>query len=896
MYFKLNLHVSYYSCLFLPAFNSHQRLRWLFFVFARYSDGTKDCSEDEAQFRTCDVNDRSPDNVHSATRYCGRFARACALYCTGDKTAPQCDLISECTCIDDFSFAPMDGLACQGYAQRCNATEWQQCGLYATTCVRSTANETGSSRYLVPEPGQVTCTCLSGVSPGPASGPTCRATRVAADGVTLRACTANETRDTCGTFGASCQYHIGTGRAIPATCLCNATSVWMYNELATYESRSVQPSVVCPGPWALRNCTQGERARCESPLLASCVMNVTLAQPQGVLVNRSQCFPDYFDYPCPCSAEIARVRCGAGYVDCTTRGTYNQIDGCYNLTNTSVTCSCNPEFANFSAELGYTCLNETSVVRNCTAQEFQDYCGRPLAGLLNRCFVFALNNSLVNGTCNRTLAVRDCTVAELAFMCPLAANASAALYCQAIPTSTSGVITVYQTVNASCPFPPAPQPFVLPPLAPANSTGFPRECTEAEYAQKCSKDRVCEVYRETRCNLTEAEEQQLLTLANFRANYSVATNLSILATLSSLFQSLNLTLCTLGNVTVTANGDIWEANITFACGSRLSSNLTCLQTISTNTTVCTQVQNRTALCVANAPSNYTCTCHSGYGPLNPRYNFTYEGFIQSDARDANLGQCEGVVRECAPGEETIVFGGRFATACQISCSETDPTQNCIIYNATCDLGRPALPSLQTILPYEITANELSAFFPLNLAQPCGLLGWLYDHTAAMNASITLDTTTTINITSEIQRRCGPQVERASFLVFDCNVSHSLCEPQTRYALRMFNCTCNAQGYPGISLPCENDYYIRPCNATEDALVPRYAFDDTCMRNYVCKLMCYPPTATQPELCFRHAPDPCKYSLFVLLECLGVMTKSRNRRFALGGGGNALLLAMGVFRL
>ena len=832
------------------------------FFLHRYSDDTSLCSEDEAKYLACDSTDNSPSNVHSAARYCGRFARTCALYCAGDKNAPDCQLISPCQCIDEFSFAPMHGLACQGYAQRCNTTEWLQCGLYAATCIRSTVNETGSiTRYTDAEPGDTTCTCLSGISPAASGDLPCHATRVTSDGVTLRACTLSEARSACGLYAASCQYHIGLSRALPTTCACNASSVTIYASYESYESRITPPSISCPGPWALRNCTRGEQARCEQPL-AQCLVNVTLTSPQGVLLNGTGCFPNHYDYPCACTEELARQKCGTGYVGCTTLGVYNQLDGCFNLTNTSVQCTCDTLYANYSKELGYACLNETSVVRNCTANEYQAFCGPPIAdGLSNRCFAFALNGSLVNGTCSRALVVRDCSAAELAFMCPLFANTSVnqtRAYCKAI-AATNGV--VYQTINASCPAPSAPAPFVAPSLAPANSTGYPRQCRDDESARECSHDRACEVYSETRCNLTESERLQLGLLYEFMGKYAFTTNLSSVATIPAAFRAINITFCNLTNITVGAgvNASVWELSFDFACDARFnaSANKTvqCVQFATVNTTQCTQVMNRTALCVANGPSNYTCTCQPGYGPLNPRYEFTSDGFIRANPLDVNLGKCEGVVRDCEPGEETLVFGGRYAQACQISCNANDRTQNCIVYNATCDALQPSLPGLTSILPFELAANELSAFFPVNIAQPCGSLGWLYDQAAVMN--LTIDLGVGINITSEIQRRCGSFVDKASFMVFDCNVTHSLCEPYTRYALYMFSCTCEAGGFRGPSLPCETDYYTRPCNATEDALVPRGAFDDTCMRSYTCRLLCYPATATQPEICFRHAPDPCE---------------------------------------
>lgn len=800
----------------------------------------------------------------------------------------------------------MHGLACQGYAQRCNTTEWLQCGLYAATCIRSTVNETGSiTRYTVSEPGDTTCTCLSGVSPANATDLPCRSGRAASDGVSLRACTLNEARTACGLYAESCQYHIGLSRALATTCTCNASSVAVYVDYESYESRITPPAISCPGPWALRNCTRGEQARCEEPL-AQCLVNVTLASPQGVLLNETGCFPNHFDFPCPCSAELARVKCGTGYVGCTTLGVFNQLDGCFNLTNTSVQCTCNPLYANYSQELGYACLNETSVVRNCTADEYQSYCGPPVTdGLTNRCFVFAINGSLVNGTCSRTLVVRDCSAVELAFMCPLFANTSVneTAFCQAVEAS-HGV--VYQTVNASCPFPPAPLPYVAPPLAPANSTGYPRECTDEEYARECSPDLICEwvgatdcnsttanntllvedfdrVYNATLANFTESEAEELLRLAELRAfldTIRLVANLSVVPGAQAYIASQNISLC---NITVFIVGvqnltalDPEEQNATgvvelafnFSCDPRINASAQMVDYIApapndtrpcnaTNgTLVCSYVRNRTALCVAHAPANHTCQCQAGFGPLNPRYEFTADGFIRANPADANLGQCEGVVRDCEPGDETLVFGGRYAQSCQISCNPSDPTQNCIVYNATCGGIDPTMPALNRVLPLEIAANELSAFFPVNIAQPCGSLGWLYDREQALNATLEL-ASTSINITSEIQRRCGNFVSRASYMIFDCNVTHSLCEPYTRYGLYMFECVCGAGSYRGPSLECETDYYIRPCNATEDALVPRGSFDDACMRSYVCRLMCYPATATQPEVCFRHAADPCE---------------------------------------
>jgi hypothetical protein len=270
---------------------------------------------------------------------------------------------------------------------------------------------------------------------------------------------------------------------------------------------------------------------------------------------------------------------------------------------------------------------------------------------------------------------------------------------------------------------------------------------------------------------------------------------------------------------------------------------------------CSRVPRRVSLCVARSPSNYSCTCKSGFGPLNPRMSFATLGLMQVDPRDAKLGKCEGVVRDCDPGTETLLYGGTHATSCQISCNEADRTANCIIYNATCDPGSPSLPVIPRISALQFTANEVSAFYPVNIAQPCGQLGYTFFGRAANSTIVTIGTQS-VNLTAELQRRCGPYVSTADFIVFDCNTTHSLCEPFVRYAVYTLACYCQPNTFAGNLLPCERDYYIRPCNRTEQALVPRDTFDAECQQSYACQRMCYPATATQPEVCFRHAPDPC----------------------------------------
>ena len=310
-----------------------------------------------------------------------------------------------------------------------------------------------------------------------------------------------------------------------------------------------------------------------------------------------------------------------------------------------------------------------------------------------------------------------------------------------------------------------------------------------------------------------------------------------------------------GPITVTL-----EANTTL--GYNVSFPMTYLNqtTMCTNQTLvtqCSRVPLRVRSCVARGPSNFTCACQPGFGPLNPRYSVSVGGFVRVDARDTKFGRCEGVVRNCSSNDEIIIFGGLHATACQISCNAEDSTANCVIVNATCDPGRPSLPVNERVATLRLTANELSAFFPVNVSQPCGTLGFALVNQSVRSAEITLDGSLTVNITSELQRRCGPYVERGDFLIFDCNTTHSLCEPSVRYAVYTLGCYCQTNTYPGDLLECQHDYYTRECTPAEKALVPRDTFDAACQRSYVCRRMCYPATSTQPEVCFRHAPDACK---------------------------------------
>jgi len=841
----------------------------------RYATSDYKCSENEAQILACDAFDAV--SVYSAQRYCGQFGRSCALYCTGDKTAPDCDVISPCTCLDDFSFAPLHGLPCQGYAQYCNATEWASCGLYASTCVRSSPNAT-SVRLTRAEDGATTCTCLAGIVPE-TGGATCRSTPMAVTVGVLRNCSLSEALSACGSYAASCQVHVPTGRVVPATCQCNASSVRVFADLA-YTSRITPPTISCPGPWATRNCTAGEAAACE--VNGTCAYNTSLGGGTQ-LVNRSQCFPDHFNYSCTCPPTLARRLCGPGYVSCSVLGTYNQVDGCYAFRENTATCRCDPLYNNTAARLGYPCVNSSSVLRNCSAVEYQRFCGRPLADAGDTCQLFALNDTLVNGTCSRLATMRACTAEEFNFTCPKASGSNSSAFCRAIDTPSGA--TVYLAENASCAQPPqAPPGYYVPPLDPPNSTGYPRECTDDEYSSECAHDMVCELVPPPPCtvNVTGYNSTAFFsiynaTLLNFTANESLAYDLLLN---SSLIQDIeqraaflaNYSALTrlLYNITLYYDATGNFSNYTEQFDPRLlrlrTLNATALPSQdqscwsnSTNTTRCRYVHNRTALCVARAAGNYSCTCQPGFGPLNPRFYFSDSGFIKSDPRDARLGQCEGVVRDCDPGDETLVFGGRFATRCQLSCSAADRTQNCVIYNATCDpsIVPTLLPTaLTTAFSPPLTANLLSAYFPLTTAQPCGAVGMLSDNASVANATLQY-AGTTINLTAELRRRCGDYVDRASFLIFDCNVTHSLCEPQTRFAVYLLGCHCGAQGFAGPSLPCENDYYTRACNAREEALVPRSSFDEGCQRSYKCRRLCYPATAAgQPEVCFRHAPDPC----------------------------------------
>ena len=820
----------------------------------RYDDGVHKCSTDEAQIRACDgsTGDAETDanNVRGVARYCGRFGRTCALYCTGDKAAPACDVISPCTCLDDFSFAPLHGLPCQGYAQYCNVTEWATgCGLYAATCVWATPNAT-SLRTTQVEDGAATCTCLSGIVPETTSGALpCRTTPAANDGSILRACTLSEAQSACGAYADACQYHIPTARAVASTCHCNASSVEVAAD-ATYTSRLLAPSYTCPGPWVVRNCTAGELARCEeTPPGGGCQVNVSLAAPAGRLVNRSLCFPDHYNYSCECPEDLARARCGIGYVSCTVLGTYNQVDGCYDELNDTAVCTCDPFYNDSATALGYTCANASSVVRNCTGAEILRYCGNTVDSTA-LCFMFALNNSFVNGSCAVfPLLIRDCDDAERAFMCPLQTNRSEGGFCRVI--TTTYYQTVYQTVNASCPWPTQIPAYLALPLLPANSTGFPRECTTEEISRECAHDVVCDEIAAVpgpACNLTgNLTDGPILNYTEYAAlNFvNISFNETLLAEQNRTIEEV---LQDLYDIYLETQYDLRNAT---ACSADVSNG--------TVAPVCRIVNNRTAGCYAAGPADFRCTCAYGFGPLNARYSFSGSGFITSDPRDAHLGQCEGVVRPCDAGEETVLYGGRFATSCQLSCSAQDRTQNCIIYSATCDRLNPNLPSLGRNYPVQLTANELSAFFPLTVAQPCDAFGAVHDQlVVAANATNLTVGEIDIDVSTELRRRCGPYVESASFLVFDCNVTHSLCEPEVRYALYMFQCQCQTNAYPGPSglLPCETHYYTRACNASEDALVPRGAFDPTCHDSYRCRLLCYPANATQPELCFRHAPDPC----------------------------------------
>lgn len=407
-------------------------------------------------------------------------------------------------------------------------------------------------------------------------------------------------------------------------------------------------------------------------------------------------------------------------------------------------------------------------------------------------------------------------------------------------------------------------------LLPANATGYPRECTDAEYSAECAHDIVCETVLDD-C----AEENLTAPLNNFTANASTLYNVEAPEDLwinltfseivaryvndSSFFiagnSSDNFTLFTTMAYYQTLFPNTTAANIT--ANTTFSTPFTCSNL--TARTVCRRSDRRVKTCVVNGPNDFVCTCQPGFGPLNPRYSISVGGFVRVDPRDTKFGRCEGVVRNCSSNEEIIIFGGLHATACQISCNAEDPTANCVIVNATCDPGRPSLPVNERVATLRLTANELSAFFPVNVSQPCGTLGFALVNQSVRSAEITLDGSLTVNITSELQRRCGPYVERGDFLIFDCNTTHSLCEPSVRYAVYTLGCYCLANTYPGDLLECQHDYYVRECTPAEKALVPRDTFDAACQRSYVCRRMCYPATATQPEVCFRHAPDACKFT-------------------------------------
>jgi hypothetical protein len=819
-----------------------------FFAFGRYTNQAYKCSQDALFYKICDAFDASPTNPFSVVRHCGRFGQSCALACTGDKNAPSCLVAGTCTCLDTVSFAPLHNLHCHGYAQTCNSTEWRsQCGLYTATCKAATVNQT-SSRFVQPEYSEVTCECLAGITPSTTAVP-CHAAGAALpnDGTTLRACTFNEARSACGVFAASCQYHIPTAAAISATCACNASSVTLQSALGATTS--------CPGPTALRSCTPAELARCEHAV-SECTYNVTLGQSERLL-NRSLCFPDHYEQWTKCDTALALRTCGPGYVACRVQATYNQEDGFYNVSNATAECTCNALFANLSTRLGYTCVNETTVVRPCSATEFQQWCATTSSGVIaDNCFAFDYSSTLVPGSCDTRFAARNCTDDEYAIWCPLGSQNRSETDCQ-VACAASGTPCYGIVANASCiALTPAPI-YVAPPLLPANATGYPRECTDAEYSAECAHDIECETvlgeclaYDNTTLvddNGTWALSEAIMDVLQQNLSYAEA-----LAAFANFSEPVVLTLddnSTLG-YNVTYNMTYFNESV------QVCTNQTFM-------TQCTRVPRRVRSCVAYTATNYTCDCQPGFGPLNPRYSITTGGFVRVDARDSKFGRCEGLVRNCSTNEEIIIFGGIHAVACEISCNEADPTANCVIVNATCDAGRPALPVNERVATLRLTANELSAFFPINVSQPCGTLGFALVNQSVYDAQITLDGSLTVNITAELQRRCGPYVDRGDFLIFDCNTTHSLCEPSTRYAVYTLGCYCRANTYAGDLLTCEHDYYVRECTPAEKALVPRDTFDAACQRSYVCKRMCYPATTTQPEVCFRHAPDPCK--LFIVLK-------------------------------
>jgi hypothetical protein len=808
------------------------------FVLRRYTNQAYKCSQDAQFYKTCDAFDASPTNPFSVARRCGRFGQSCALVCTGDKNAPDCQVAGTCTCLDTVTFAPLHGLHCHGYAQTCNGTEWRSgCGLYTATCTASTFNQT-SSRFIQPEYSELKCECLAGITPS-TTATLCHATALPNDGTTLRACTISEARSACGAFAASCQYHVPSGMAIGATCRCNASSVTIPSVLGA--------TTACPGPTATRSCTAAELARCET-VPASCVYNVTVGRSDR-LVNRSRCFPDHYDQWTNCSTALALRTCGPGYTACRVRATYNQEDGYYNISNATVQCTCNTLFANLSTRLGYTCTNETTVVRPCSTTEFQQWCGATASQVTtDNCYAFDYSSTLVPGSCDVRFAARNCTADEYAVWCPQASNNRSVTDCQ-VACTPSGDTCYGLVANASClALTPAPA-YVAPPLLPSNSTGYPRECTDDEYSAECAHDMNCttvpgDCLSYTNVSLPDNTTQTLINAVDAVLSQNLSYAAAV-ATFANFSRPINVTL---------------DANSTL--GYNVSFLMTYLNqtTICTNQTLvtqCTRVPLRVRSCVARGPSNYTCACQPGFGPLNPRYSVSVGGFVRVDARDTKFGRCEGVVRNCSSNEEIIIFGGLHATSCQISCNSADPTANCVIVNATCDPGRPSLPVNERVATLRLTANELSAFFPINVSQPCGTLGFALVNQSVRSAQITLDRSLTINITAELQRRCGPYVDRGDFLIFDCNTTHSLCEPSTRYAVYTLGCYCQANTYAGDLLECQHDYYVRECTPAEKALVPRDTFDAACQRSYVCRRMCYPATATQAEVCFRHAPDACK---------------------------------------
>ncbi len=257
-------------------------------------------------------------------------------------------------------------------------------------------------------------------------------------------------------------------------------------------------------------------------------------------------------------------------------------------------------------------------------------------------------------------------------------------------------------------------------------------------------------------------------------------------------------------------------------------------------------------CTSLNVTTVICQCRTNYSnpvTLPPGSNTTIAA-----ASLQLLPYCSGKKRACS-ADEVVQYAGPYGQNCSLYCHE--------VLTMDCALGPYACKPNGFPLQVEgVIQNSTSTYGPLTL--PCGTNKRLISN---------------YSDPSFVQDVCG----RGGAKV-DVIAEYGSAGTVVNYEIVNGTCQCIPGYYASGHIPCQTYYYTRECTESERALVPLELWRDC--PGYTCRLLCYPPRGTAPELCFAHESSPCLDN-----HLQPYWTVVRNTSFALAKCGAYLELAL-----